>query len=204
MNLKRIRSLRHCQDGTSVTEFGLIAIPLFMMTMGTMDVGYTYYVKAILAGELNKLSRSSSLEGSSTVTQQTILDRRLERAVKVIAPHATVNIDRRYYKSFSDAAAAEAEELILDANNNGVCNTGDTYIDENNNDSWDDDGGNDGQGGARDVVIIKVDVTYERLFPIHKMIPGMSDNMVLVSDSVLANQPFGTQSIYGASVTKSC
>jgi hypothetical protein len=204
MAINRIKSLRHCEDGTSVTEFGLIAIPLFMMTMGTMDVGYTYYVKAILAGELNKLSRSSSLEGASTVTQQAILDQRLKKAIKVIAPQADVNVDRRYYKTFSDAASAEAEELISDVNNNGVCNTGDTYVDENNNDGWDADGGNDGQGGARDVVIIKVNVTYERFFPIHKMVLGLSDNMVLVSDSVLANQPFGTQSQYGAAVTKTC
>jgi hypothetical protein len=85
-----------------------------------------------------------------------------------------------------------------------ICDINDTYIDANNNNKWDSDGGNNGQGGARDVVIIKVNVTYERMFPIHQMILNLPNNVVLVSDSVLANQPFGSQSSYGASTTRTC
>jgi Flp pilus assembly protein TadG len=94
MKFPSLRPLLQCEDGTSVTEFGLIAIPLFMMTMGTLDVGHTYYVKAVLTGELNKLARSSSLEGATTTSQQIVVDERLRNAVKLIAPNATV--DMRY------------------------------------------------------------------------------------------------------------
>ena len=204
MVLQSIRSLQRDEDGTSVMEFGLIAIPMMMMMMGTLDAGHTYYVKSILSGELNKLARSSSLEGASVVSQQQIIDARLAAAVKTVAPTAVVDVDRRYYKTFSEAAAAQAEVLVSDVNHNGACNSGDTYIDRNGNFHWDADGGDDGQGSAKDVVIIKVNVSYERFFPIHKMVMNLPNNVVLISDSILANQPYGNQTLYTTAVTRTC
>jgi Flp pilus assembly protein TadG len=246
-----LKQIRSDQNGTSVTEFGLIAIPLFMMMMGTLDTGYTYYVKAVVAGEINKLARASSLEGASTAYQQCLVDDQLRNTVKTIVPQAklstldcparvakmnqkydleaklkslgsltpqettTLNtiknefnedifVTRRYYTTFTEAAAARAEILVSDANNNQKCDPNDTYIDKNNNDDWDADGGSDGQGGARDVVIIKVTVAFERMFPIQKMVMNLPNNVVLVSDSVLANQPYGAQRQPGTAVTKDC
>jgi Flp pilus assembly protein TadG len=203
--LKRsIKKLINDQNGNAVTEFGLVCIPMVVMIMGTMDAGYNYYVDAVLSGELNKLARSSSLEGARVESQQAIVDNRMNTTIKTIAPSANIVITRRFYKTFTEAAAAEAEELVLDQNSNNKCDTNDTYIDKNLNNRWDEDGGDDGQGFSKDVVVIKVDVTYERMFPIHQMILGLPNNVVLISDSILANQPYGDQKTYGTAITRTC
>jgi Flp pilus assembly protein TadG len=211
MNRKFFRSLIREENGTSVVEFGLIAIPLTIMMMGTMDAGHAYYVKAVLSGELNKLARSSSLEGASVTAQQTIIDDRMKATIKLIAPNSTINISRRYYKTFSKAAAATAESWTDNDPDgpsgplqpNGICDNGEPYVDANVNSNWDDDGGDGGQGGAKDVVIIKVNVSYKRLFPMQNL-TGLGDDVVLFSDSILANQPFGNQNGYTTAVTRNC
>jgi Flp pilus assembly pilin Flp len=211
MKRKIIRSLVRDEGGTSIVEFGLICIPLIILLMGTLDAGHAYYVRTVLSGELNKLARTSSLEGASVTTQQNIIDDRMRATVKIIAPNSTVAVSRRYYKTFSKAAAAQAESWTDNDPDgpsgpllpNGTCDNGEPYIDANVNSTWDADGGDGGQGGAKDVVIIKVDVTYKRLFPMQSLI-GLSDDVVLVSDSILANQPFGNQNTYTTAVTRNC
>lgn len=197
-----VKKLSSDQSGTSVVEFGLIAIPLSMMIMGTMDIGHSYYVQAVLAGELNEVARSSSLEGAAVTAQQTVIDNRVRRAIHTISPNATVTTTRRYYQSFSEAALAQAEEWT-DTDGDGTCNDGEPYIDANLNDSWDADGGDNGQGGARDVVIIKVEVTYPRLFPVQSLL-GFSEDVILISDSILANQPYAAQNQNAPAVTRNC
>ncbi len=196
------KKLSSDQSGTSVVEFGLIAIPLTMMIMGTMDIGHSYYVQSVLAGELNEVARSSSLEGAAVGAQQTVIDNRVRRAIHTISPSADVTTTRRYYQSFSKAALAQAEEWT-DTDGDGTCNDGEPYIDANVNDNWDADGGDNGQGGARDVVIIKVEVTYPRLFPVQSLL-GFSEDVILISDSILANQPYAAQTQYATAVTRNC
>ncbi len=197
-----LNALLRDEQGTSVMEFGLICIPVTIMMLGTFDVGHTFYVRSVLSGELNKVARSSSLEGASVTAQQNIIDNRLKDSLRQVAPLATVAVTRRYYKTFSQAAAARREDFT-DNNNNGKCDAGEPYVDANVNSTWDADGGDGGQGGAKDVVIIKVNVTFKRLFPMKSLI-GADEDVVLISDSILANQPFGNQSQYTTAVTRNC
>ncbi len=190
------------QAGTSVTEFGLIAPVIAVMVMGVMDVSHSYYTEAVLNSAIQRAGRSSALEGAYTATQQSLIDYRVQQAVKKVAPSATVNVARRYYKTFSDASAAQAEAWT-DTNQNRKCDNDEPYIDENNNNVWDADGGDEGQGGARDVVIIKVNVSYPRLFPTEKLL-GFGQDVQLLSDSILANQPYAAQTVYGASQEGQC
>ncbi len=65
------------------------------------------------------------------------------------------------------------------------------------------DGGDEGQGGAQDVVVIKVRVQFPRLFPVAALI-GLPNDVTIDSNSILANQPYGTQSEYGPAATVAC
>ena len=76
-------------------------------------------------------------------------------------------------------------------------------MDANENGVWDSDGGSDGQGGAKDIVIIKFTVSYPRLFPLAPML-GWPANVELESNSILANQPYGEQTTYDAPVQANC
>lgn len=200
--MKKLKYLRHCEDGTSVTEFGLIAPALIVMLMGTFDAGHSVYVRAVLNGALQEAGRDSSLQNANATSQQAIIDQKVKDAMWTITPGAVITPKRRYYKTFSEAAAAEAEEWT-DTNNNDTCDAGEPYVDENSNDVWDEDGGNNGQGGAKDVVILQVSVRYTRLFPVHKLL-GLSDEVTVISDTILANQPYGTQQQYQTPTVKNC
>lgn len=208
--MKKLRFLGQCEEGTSVTEFGLIAPALIAMLMGTFDAGHAYYVRSVLNGALQEAGRDSSLENANATSQQLIIDAKVREIMQTIAPNALVTPKRRYYKTFSEAAAAEAEQWTdTDPDGpgpevpNGKCDNGEAYVDENSNDVWDADGGNDGQGGAKDVVILQVEVKYDRLFPVHQLL-GFDDEVVIVSDTILANQPYGTQQQYQTPTVKNC
>ncbi len=197
------KSLFRNQNGVAVTEFGLIAPVMFLMIIGTMDFGHGYYVRTVLNGALRDAARDSSLEAASAVTVQTSIDLKVKETLKNVVPSANIDVKRRYYKTFSRAAAAQAEPIINDANNNGICDTNEKFLDQNNNGVLDSDGGDSGQGGARDIVIIQVVVKYNRLFPLDKFL-GVSSGLTVISDSILANQPYGVQQQYGTPTPTIC
>ena len=62
----------------------------------------------------------------------------------------------------------------------------------NGNSTWDADRGASGQGGASDVVVYTVTLSYNRLFPLWKMLgePQAADIEVT---TVLRNQPYMNQ-----------
>ena len=200
--MKHIRKIIQDQGGTSVTEFGLIAPTVMIMMLGALDLGHSFYVNTIINGSMQDLARDSSLEGSSQFAQQRIMDEKITEAVKNVSPNATVTVTRRYYKTFTRAAAAKAEDWT-DDNANGVCDNNEPYVDQNVNSVWDADGGDDGQGGARDVVIMKINVTYPRMFPMAGLL-GWKETVDYTSDSILANQPYGEQSQYSTAVIRNC
>ena len=120
------------------------------------------------------------------------------------APMAIPSLTKPRLLRAAAAATAEAESVIEDPDDaDGRCDPGENYMDANHNGIWDEDGGNTGQGGAKDVVIIEVKVNYDRLFPAAGMI-GYDDAVELVSDSVIANQPYGQQTQYAPPVSEEC
>jgi Flp pilus assembly pilin Flp len=195
---------RKDQNGTSVMEFGLIAPVAVMMMLGTMDIGHTYYVRAVLDGAMQEMARDSSLEGATTTIQETVIDKRVRDSIRAVMPSATVTPSRRFYKTFSEAAAAQEEEFTDTAGDlDGVCNNNEPFTDKNNNGVWDADGGDSGQGNAQDIVIIRVNVRFPRLFPMASMI-GLPEQVNIDSNSILSNQPFGAQTINGPATMGIC
>lgn len=194
------------QDGVSVTEFGLIAPALFTMLLGTMDVGHTLYMRTVIDGAIQEVARDSSLEDGGILAKQEAIDARIKRQIrnlnKSIDPANDIEIKRRYYRNFSGAFNAD-EEDYTDTNDNGVCDNGEPYIDANLNESWDSDGGDEGQGGAKDVSIVTVTVTYDRLFPVAGLI-GLPEQITISANTVLANQPYAEQASYAAPQTRNC
>ncbi len=202
MFLRKFKKLLVNQDGVSVTEFGLISPVLIVMLLGAFDLGHGYYVKTVIAGKMEDLARDSSLEGAAVTAQQQLMDQKITDAIKNVSPNATVTVTRRFYKTFTKAAAAQAEQWT-DTDGDGTCNNNEPYIDENLNDTWDADGGDDGQGGAKDVVLMKVNVTYPRMFPMAGLL-GWNNDVVFLSDSILANQPYAAQDQYGTAIQRNC
>ena len=194
--------LRADQRGVTIVEFAIVAPVLLLLLMGSMDLAHTLYMRATLQGIMQKAARDASLEAGAGVPRQTVIDGMVTDQVKNLATSAVVTFDRRFYRTFSEASTARAEEWT-DTNNDGTCNDGEPYTDQNSNMQWDRDGSNTGQGGAKDTALYTATVDYPRLFPMAAMI-GLSENVRVRATTVLRNQPYADQGSYAAPVVRNC
>lgn len=175
--------------GAALLEFALV-LPVFaMMLLGLFDFGQTIYVRSVLHGAVEDAARSSSLETADT----TAADAMVRKVVTPIAPGATINSSRLSYVGFGDVGRAERWN---DANDNAICDDGENYTDENGDGQWNSEIGVSGNGGASDVVVYTVDVTFNRLFKI-PLLPG-SDQRTVTARAVRKNEPFADQPGYGS------
>lgn len=200
--VSRARRLADSRDGATVVEFALILPTLCVLLMGAFDLGHTLYVRAALQGIVQKAARDSALEDATTVDAQNAIDASVTSQMQRIVNTATLTFTRRYYRTFSTAAMAQAESWT-DNNHNGTCDGSEPYEDANNNGVWDADGGNAGQGGAKDSTLYTVTVNYPRVFPVAALI-GLSPTVTLTADTVLRNQPYGDQSSYASPTIRNC
>lgn len=197
------RNLRQDARGATVVEFAMVAPVMGLILLGAFDVSHTLYTRAALQGIVQKTGRDFSLESSASATsQQTALDDKVKAQATALVNNATIGITRRYYRSFSAAAAAQAEAWT-DTNGNGRCDANEPYQDANRNSTWDRDGADAGLGGAKDAVVYTVTMTYPRMFPVYKMVGGTSTT-VLSAATVLRNQPYGDQGVYAAPIVRNC
>jgi Flp pilus assembly protein TadG len=190
------------EAGVTIVEFAMVAPVLGLVLLGAFDVAHTLYTRAALQGIVQKTARDSSLESGSESAQQTALDNKVKDQVRALANNATINITRRYYRTFSDAAAARAEPWT-DTNGNGTCDGSEPYEDTNRNSTWDADGANSGQGGAKDTALYTVTMSYPRFFPIYNLVGG-SNTTKISATTVLRNQPYSDQGSYAAAVVRNC
>jgi Flp pilus assembly protein TadG len=198
----RVPAFGRDQHGAAAVEFAIVAPVLCIMLLGALDIAHTLYMHTVLQGVIQKVGRDSTLESGADAQRQQVLDDRVRAQVHAIANNGDITITRRFYRTFTDAAQARAE-VWTDTNNNGGCDDGEPYEDANLNGNWDADGGNAGQGGAKDATLYTVTVSYPRFFPIWRFIGG-SDTTRLTAQTVLRNQPYSDQGSYGAKVVRNC
>jgi Flp pilus assembly protein TadG len=189
--MSRLRSLPFDQEGAAIVEFALIAPVMLLTLFGLFDIGHGIYTKTVLLGAIEKAARDSSIESATTGS----LDARITSMVRNIQPSATLTFTRTAYSNFSDVGQAED---YTESSGNSTCDDGEPFEDANGNGVWDADRGIDGQGGARDAVLYRVTVVYDRLFPIYKLLPGQLDTMSVQAITVLRNQPFTLQNSVAA------
>lgn len=200
-----LRRLRLAQDGATILEFGLLSPALIVMLLGSLDIGHTLYMQGVLQGAVQKAARDGTLETSAgnVSTPRDTIDQVVRNQLGTLHKTATVTIDRRFYRTFSDAAAAQAE-TFTDTNTNTTCDAGEPYVDANNNNVWDADGGDSvDAAGARDNVVYTVRISYPRMFPLDKLVGG-NGTTTLTAATVLSNQPYGDQGSYGAPTVRNC
>jgi Flp pilus assembly protein TadG len=198
-----LRALRRDTRGATIVEFGFVAPVMCVALMAAFDVGHTLYTRAMLQGVVQKTGRDFTLEDSaSSQAQRDALDAKVLAQARALVNNADIKIDRRFYRTFSEAAAAKAE-AFTDTNVNGKCDAGEPYQDENNNNVWDQDGGNAGVGGAKDAVVYTVTMTYARMLPAMSFVGGDTETKVSAT-TVLRNQPYGEQGNYAPAVVRNC
>lgn len=185
--------LRRDTRGATVMEFGFVAPVLILMLMAGFEAGYTIYLKTVAAGVLEKMARAASLEGAT----ESQFDSDVRRALADIMPNyakvpETVSLVKKNYTDFSRIDAPE--KLTTDANSDGILDVGDCWLDEDLNGQFGTNEGANGLGGPDDGVFYAVTVAFPRLFPMTMMM-GMSENVSVTVQTLVINQPYGTQTV---------
>lgn len=181
--------LRTDERGVTALEFAIVAPVLLAMLMFLFDTGYYLYANAVLAGEVNAAGRASTLE-TATDEQRDTLDTYVGNAVKRLVPNGEVTFERTAYKSYGRAQSKA--EAFIDANDNGVCDNGESFDDANRNGERDLDSGVSGGGGAKDVTVYTATLHYDRIFPVNGFLGGGKE-VTMSSTTLLRNQPFDKQ-----------
>ncbi|WP_218847415.1 TadE/TadG family type IV pilus assembly protein [Sphingomonas sp. R3G8C] len=190
------RRLRRDAQGVTALEFALAA-PLLLMIMAVLiELGMSYYLQTVLVGTINAAGRASSMQSAQT-TSSTI-DSQVTARIHHVIPWATVAFNRGNYTDFTNVGQPED---FTDTNKNGQYDLGECFNDANGNGVWDSDMGATGLGGANDVVVYTVTVSYAPLFGFSSML-GLPSTMHASSSTIMRNQPFATQTT--RTVTKIC
>lgn len=178
--------LGHDTRGATAVEFALILPVLLMLVLGSFELGLAQYLRSVLEGAMQQAGRNSSLQSGSASQSQ--IDAFVRAQVQAVFPGASVEFARSNYSTFSDVSAPED---FTDSNANGRYDSGECYIDLNDNRRWDSDRSKSGQGGANDVVLYTATVTYSSTLPVAVL--GLSPVQRLTSSTTLRNQPYSSQ-----------
>lgn len=175
------------ERGAYMIELALVMPTFLLLTMGIFDIGVQMYAKAVLSGVVDTAARNNTLEANAQ--SQTAVDAQVRAAMGQVASYGTLSFSRLSYQNYSDVGKPEN---FTDSNGNGRRDAGECFQDANNNGSYDNDRGEYGQGGANDAVLYQVTLTYDRIFPLWKML-GQPQSKAITVSTVLRNQPYTNQ-----------
>lgn len=184
------RRIRRDENGATVVEFGLLITPLIVLLLGSLDMGMNIYLRTVLAGALEKASRSTTIEGANG--QESAIDTVLTNTVKKVLPGATVTIVKGRFYRYGQLNAME--RLTKDTNGNGTLDSGDCWedIDNDSTRSTVSTGELNSIGGSDDIVRYAVTVTYPRFTPIYKLMGGSATKSI-TSTMLVKRQPYANQ-----------
>lgn len=184
--------IRGNERGATLVEFAFVAPLMMLMLCGTFDLAQQAYARTVLEGTVEKAGRDATLENGAAAVSNVAFDQAILAKVKrVTGTGASHNAQRLSYSDFSQVS--QPERFVDRAPLNNRYDAGECFEDENGNGAWDADMGRVGQGGAQDVVVYRMTVTYPRLFPMAGLL-GWSRNQSITATTILRNQPFRNQS----------
>ncbi|MEC7535104.1 MAG: TadE/TadG family type IV pilus assembly protein [Pseudomonadota bacterium] len=193
-----IRRLGRDQRGATIVEFAVIAMPMCVLLMGGLELGYNSYVRSTLQGALHDAARVAAVENPILATEGDTVEEQVANMIKDtvahVAPNAVVDVDQKSYFEFS--SIGEPEKLMTDNNGNGKYDASDEdcFEDANGNGTFDPDSGKSGtNGGADDVVLYTAKVSAPRILPLDRLVPGVSEKVEYTLRAAVRNQPYGQQ-----------
>ncbi len=182
-----LRHVRENQDGATLVEFAMVSPALLVLLMGIFDIAFNLYLDAVLQGAMEKAGRDSSIEASDYGE----IDARVTEQVRDLTSSAKIEFSRTSYEDFADVWKPED---FVDSNGDGLCNDGEVFDDANANGTHDGDKGAAGGGGAQDAVVYTATITYDRMFPLARLI-SIPEQITAVGVTVLRNQPYQLRDI---------
>lgn len=187
MRAIRLRRLARDRKGVAAIEFALVSVPVVLMLLTLIDLGFRAYLSSQLQGTMDQAARKVTVGGVTTTTITNFVTDRIRR----ILPGATVQVVPKSYDDFSDVA--KPEPITTDTAPIGTYNAGDCFTDLNNNGIWDSDGGSAGNGSGDDIVYYVATVSYPALMPLRRFL-GWPTTETVTATMMMRNQPYSAQS----------
>ena len=191
--------------GAALVEFAVVAPAMLLAMLGTTSLAYRQYDIVMLQGALQEASRDGTLESGGAAGADAALDALVRtnfQRVNTQLPNSAFTFTRRNFRNFTAAGQLEPS-----TGPGGRCappagGTTYTYVDINNTSTW-DDGAVNGQGGAQDVVLYTVTVSYPAVFPVPG-VTSLNGTQTLTANTVLRNQPYNNQAARTSGPTRNC
>lgn len=186
--LALLRDLRENEEGASIIEFAMVIGPFMLICIAILDFGYRSYVDVIADSVSYRVAREAT---AGTITPKEVEDEAVRLLSPLLLTDASIVVTTRSYFDFT--SVGRPETISVDGNSNNDVDEGDCWIDENGNANFDMEIGEDGLGGADDVVIYSIDVESSNLTGISSLL-GLSGNRFNVNATASGrNQPFDLQ-----------
>jgi Flp pilus assembly protein TadG len=188
----RFSTLVANRRGAALVEFALIA-PLFILILLIIfQIGMIGWAKSTLETAVRDAARFAITGAKGTgATREASLIAGIEERMSIFTrqPGVPITVTSKVYPTFEDIA--QPEKIVSDLNSNGTCDTGDQYIDFNDNSSYDVDMAKTGYGGPNDVVLYTVTFPLQSLFPLNEGSFNLGSVFTLKTEAAVQNEPFG-------------
>lgn len=188
MKLRFIPSLLKSQSGATAIEFAMVAPVLILFSIGIIEVSLMMLTQNIMESATftaSRLGKTGYVEGGKT-REETILEA-LQQSASGLLDISKVTITHLSYDQFGDVGRPEP---FMDANGNGVRDSGENYTDVNGNGVYDSDMGAANAGDSGDVVVYTVNYPWTIATPIMSELIGTHGVFNLTARSVVKNEPF--------------
>ncbi|MCG8359303.1 MAG: pilus assembly protein [Kiloniellales bacterium] len=184
----RLKEFISCRNGANILEFAL-ALPAFVFLLaGILEITMIMFVSILAEGGLREASRYGITgQVPAGVTRE-------EQLVQIVQEHTHGLIDvtaqNVTFKVYGDYEYINAEEPYIDANDNGQYDDGEEFTDWNSNATWDSDTGEDGVGGAGDIVLYEVSFKWDFMTPLFSKFGGDDGALDLSASIAVRNEPY--------------
>jgi Flp pilus assembly protein TadG len=186
MTGRHLPSFQADARGVTIVEFAMVLPVMLTLIMGLGEVTYQAYVQSVLTGAMQKAGRDSTIQSADT----SAIDQKVIAIVWKVAGSATYTSSRKNVAKFGYVNG----EPFTDTNGNGIHDTHECFTDTNGNGVYDADISASGQGGASDVTVYTMTITYPHLFPVAKWF-GWGAKQTLSATTILKNQPYTSQGV---------
>lgn len=188
MEMKPATSLLRSESGASAIEFALISPVLLLFILGIIEVSLMMLTQNIMESATftaSRLGKTGFVESGMT-REQTIIQA-LNDSASGLLDTSLVTITSLAYNQFGDVGKPEP---FVDANGNGVRDSGENYTDINANGSYDNDMGAVSSGDAGEVVVYTVTYPWHITTPMISAVIGHNGIFDLTARTVVKNEPF--------------
>lgn len=188
MARKPSRSLLKQQDGATAIEFALISPILILFVIGIIEVSMMLLAQNILESATFIAARTSKTGYTADgITREDTIMQALNERASAFLDVSKIKINSLSYNEFGDIGQPEP---FVDANANGVRDSGENYTDVNHNSKYDSDMGSGGAGGAGQLVVYTVTYPWHVFTPIMSQFVGANGIINLTARTVVRNEPF--------------